>query len=120
MNPDIHARQRLSILLAFSLMLVAAAMPALAAEAGGAAGMGGSGEGIFVAEIVLLLVVGRGLGELLERVGQPAVMGQLIGGILLAIAGTLPVSPYITTISFLIYLVCRLIGAYRDRTARDA
>ncbi|MGN6771000.1 MAG: cation:proton antiporter domain-containing protein [Rhizobiaceae bacterium] len=45
--------------------------------------MGGSGEGIFVAEIVLLLVVGRGLGELLERIGQPAVMGQLIGGILL-------------------------------------
>jgi Kef-type K+ transport system membrane component KefB/nucleotide-binding universal stress UspA family protein len=64
-------------------MLVAAAAPALAAEAGGPAGMGGSGEGIFVAEIVLLLVVGRGLGELMERIGQPAVMGQLIGGILL-------------------------------------
>src|SRR5690606_14461830 len=33
-----------------------------------------------------------------------------VGGILLAIAGTLPVSPYITTISFLIYVVCRLIA----------
>ncbi len=33
-----------------------------------------------------------------------------VGGILLAVAGTLPVSPYITTISFLIYLACRLIG----------
>ena len=43
-----------------------------------------------------------------------------VGGILLAIAGTLPVSPYITTISFMIYLVCRGIGARRDRVTRDA
>ena len=43
-----------------------------------------------------------------------------VGGILLAIAGTLPVSPYITTISFLIYLVCRLISARRGRTTRGA
>lgn len=41
-----------------------------------------------------------------------------VGGILLAIAGTLPVSPYITTISFLIYLVCRGIGWSRDRAVR--
>ena len=34
-----------------------------------------------------------------------------VGGILLAIAGTLPVSPYITTISFVIYVVCRVIGS---------
>ena len=38
-----------------------------------------------------------------------------VGGILLAIAGTLPVSPYITTISFLIYLGCRVIAASRTR-----
>ncbi|HWT33581.1 MAG TPA: metal ABC transporter permease [Microbacterium sp.] len=42
-----------------------------------------------------------------------------VGGILLAVAGTLPVSPYITTISFVIYLVCRGIGARRDRVARS-
>ncbi len=42
------------------------------------------------------------------------------GGILLAVAGTLPVSPYITTISFVIYLVCRAVGARRDRATRDA
>lgn len=41
-----------------------------------------------------------------------------VGGILLAIMGTLPVSPYITTISFGIYVVCRLIGARRDRVSR--
>lgn len=33
-----------------------------------------------------------------------------VGGILLALGGSLPISPYITTISFLIYLVARLIG----------
>jgi len=42
------------------------------------------------------------------------------GGILLAIMGTLPVSPYITTISFAIYLVCRIVGARRDRVTRAA
>jgi len=41
-----------------------------------------------------------------------------VGGILLAIAGTLPVSPYITTFSFLIYVVCRLIGARRGRVEK--
>jgi zinc/manganese transport system permease protein len=43
-----------------------------------------------------------------------------VGGILLAIAGTLPVSPYITTISFAIYLVCRVVGSRRGRYARAA
>ncbi|MDN3497482.1 metal ABC transporter permease [Planococcus sp. APC 4015] len=43
-----------------------------------------------------------------------------VGGILLAIMGTLPVSPYITTISFAIYLVCRVIGSRRDRVTRHA
>jgi zinc/manganese transport system permease protein len=41
-----------------------------------------------------------------------------VGGILLAVMGTLPVSPYITTISFLIYLVCRVAGARRGRVVR--
>ncbi|HRQ00930.1 MAG TPA: iron chelate uptake ABC transporter family permease subunit, partial [Terrimesophilobacter sp.] len=38
---------------------------------------------------------------------------SVVGGILLAIGGGLPVSPYITTISFLIWLVCRVVGARR-------
>lgn len=33
-----------------------------------------------------------------------------VGGILLAIGGSLPISPYITTISFLIYIASRLLG----------
>ncbi|HEY1836217.1 MAG TPA: cation:proton antiporter, partial [Rhizomicrobium sp.] len=38
---------------------------------------------LFIIEILLLLVVGRSLGELMTRFGQPPVMGQLIAGIVL-------------------------------------
>lgn len=38
---------------------------------------------------------------------------SVVGGILLAVGGSLPISPYVTTVSFLIYLGCRLIGARR-------
>jgi len=41
-----------------------------------------------------------------------------VGGILLAIAGTLPVSPYITSISFLIYILARLVAWGRARVSR--
>ena len=41
-----------------------------------------------------------------------------LGGILLALGGSLPISPYVTTISFLIYVVCRLAGARRQRRGR--
>lgn len=69
--------------LSVSLALAAAALGLMPAVAGAAEKSGMSSEGIFVAELILLLIVGRGIGELLERLGQPAVMGQLIGGILL-------------------------------------
>ena len=41
-------------------------------------GFGGSGEAILIAEIALLLFVGRGLGELMQRIGQPAVIGKIL------------------------------------------
>lgn len=41
---------------------------------------------------------------------------SVVGGILLALGGGLPISPYVTTISFLIYLVCRFIGWRRERS----
>ena len=41
-----------------------------------------------------------------------------VGGILLAIMGTLPVSPYITTISFLIYATCWVVGRMQQRIRR--
>jgi zinc/manganese transport system permease protein len=34
----------------------------------------------------------------------------VLGGILLALGGSLPISPYVTTISFTVYLVCRVFG----------
>ena len=40
-------------------------------------------EALFLAQIVLLLLVGRLMGEAMQRIGQPAVIGQLIAGILL-------------------------------------
>ena len=40
---------------------------------------------------------------------------SVVGGILLALGGRIPISPYVTTISFVIYLVCRLVGARRTR-----
>jgi zinc/manganese transport system permease protein len=39
----------------------------------------------------------------------------MVGGTLLALGGTLPISPYVTTISFLIYLVARGIAFVRAR-----
>jgi len=37
----------------------------------------------------------------------------MVGGIMLALGGSVPISPYVTTLSFLIYLVCRLVGPLR-------
>lgn len=44
---------------------------------------------------------------------------SVVGGILLALGGGLPISPYVTTISFLIYIVCRLIGNRRARSGNS-
>ena len=40
-------------------------------------------------------------------------MIAMVGGTLLALGGTLPISPYVTTISFVIYLVARVITKVR-------
>lgn len=39
----------------------------------------------------------------------------VVGGMLLALGGSLPISPYVTTISFLIYVICRIVGWARIR-----
>ena len=53
---------------------------ALAAEAPGGQH---TSEFLFLAQIALLVFVGRALGEIMQRIGQPAVIGQLLGGLLL-------------------------------------
>ncbi|KUL41909.1 metal ABC transporter permease [Streptomyces regalis] len=42
-------------------------------------------------------------------------VASIEGGILLALGSSVPISPYVTTISFTIYLVCRLVGRSRAR-----
>src|SRR5262245_26060460 len=64
---------------ALALLLVAGcASPALAAE-----GHAAPTEALLPAEVAVLGVLARLLGELMIRIGQPAVMGHLIAGILL-------------------------------------
>ena len=67
------------------LVLLAAVLTLLAPTLGFAAEgpSRGSSEVIFLCEIIALLVCGRLIGEVMQRIGQPAVMGQLIAGILL-------------------------------------
>jgi zinc/manganese transport system permease protein len=40
---------------------------------------------------------------------------SMIGGILLALGGSLPISPFVTTISFLIYLIARIIAFAKQK-----
>ncbi len=44
---------------------------------------------------------------------------SVVGGILLALGGGLPISPYVTSISFAIWVVCRIVGARKERRGRD-
>ncbi len=60
------------------LLLALMSAPALAADAPHA-----PSELLFVLQIAVLLLVGRLLGEAMLRMKQPAVMGQLIAGLLL-------------------------------------
>jgi Kef-type K+ transport system membrane component KefB/nucleotide-binding universal stress UspA family protein len=60
--------------------LMSAWLPAWAADA---PGHKGPSEALFVLQLVVLMVVGRLLGETMLRLKQPAVMGQLIAGLVL-------------------------------------
>jgi K+:H+ antiporter len=66
---------------------VAGGLAALLLSAGSAFAAEGSksapSEVIFLAQLLTLMVVGRLLGEAMNRIGQPSVMGMLLGGILL-------------------------------------
>ena len=62
------------------LLAMLGAIPVALAASGGP---GQASEALFIGQIVLLLIVGRLLGEGMQRIGQPAIMGQLLAGILL-------------------------------------
>jgi hypothetical protein len=75
-----HARRLGAPLVLLGLGCLFAA-PALAAEAPGHL----SSEATLLLQIVLLIFTGRLIGEIMTRLGQPSVMGQLLGGILLGL-----------------------------------
>jgi len=43
----------------------------------------GASDVIFLVQLITLMLVGRLLGEVMNRIGQPSVMGMLLGGIVL-------------------------------------
>src|SRR5262249_9337715 len=61
-----------------AVILILCAGHALAAVGGGA-----PSETVFLGQLVVLMLAGRLLGEAMLRIGQPAVMGQLLAGIVL-------------------------------------
>jgi Kef-type K+ transport system membrane component KefB len=73
------ARQRARAGICAIAALVLGAEVACAAEGG----QSGPSEVIFLAQLVTLMLVGRFLGEAMNRIGQPPVMGMLLGGIML-------------------------------------
>jgi Kef-type K+ transport system membrane component KefB/nucleotide-binding universal stress UspA family protein len=60
------------------LLIVGVAASAFAADESGK-----PSTPLFVAEILVLIVAGRLLGELMQRLGQPSVMGHLLAGVVL-------------------------------------
>jgi Kef-type K+ transport system membrane component KefB/nucleotide-binding universal stress UspA family protein len=73
-------------------------LPALALAADGQSS--GPSVLIFIAQLIALLFCGRLMGELMQRIGQPAVMGQLIAGILLGPSVLGALSPQIEYLLF--------------------
>ncbi|UQR62094.1 cation:proton antiporter [Bradyrhizobium sp. C-145] len=71
-----------SLLRPVGLVPAALVLTTIAASAEGDKSAGPS-EFLLVAQIVLLIGVGRGLGEIMQRIGQPSVMGELLAGIIL-------------------------------------
>ncbi len=83
-----NKKSTLGLVLGTGLCLLAsAALAAAQKHAGGGSnagnGLGGTDEVILAAQVVLLLFVGRGLGEIMQRFGQPAVIGNLLAGLIL-------------------------------------
>jgi Kef-type K+ transport system membrane component KefB/nucleotide-binding universal stress UspA family protein len=64
----------------WTVIILLATVTAAGAEGGKTAK---PSEFILLAQIALLIAVGRGLGELMQRIGQPSVIGELLGGLLL-------------------------------------
>lgn len=61
-----------------------AVLPAFGADAGASKhAASGEAEARLLLQIVALILAGRVVGEIMQRIGQPAVMGQILAGVLL-------------------------------------
>src|SRR5213593_5308885 len=72
--------------IAFSVIVVACAVAGLSSAFGSGGQPSGESQGLQPSTLIgvaAMLVVAKLGGELFERVGQPAVLGELIGGIVL-------------------------------------
>jgi Kef-type K+ transport system membrane component KefB/nucleotide-binding universal stress UspA family protein len=65
------------------ILLLLALLAAPAAAWAADAPAHGPSELVFIVQLMMLMIVGRLLGEAMLRFGQPAVMGQLIAGLIL-------------------------------------
>src|SRR5262249_60999707 len=71
-----------SLRLALGAALLSWLLPSTLAQAA-ETGSTSSVDFTFLSEIIRLILVGRVFGEAMQRLGQPAVMGALIGGLVL-------------------------------------
>lgn len=73
--------------------------------------------------LALLITPAAAAMNLTSSPGRTVVLSVLfaelamVGGILLALGGNIPISPYVTTISFALWLVSRVVRAVRERSA---
>src|SRR5881628_3117032 len=54
--------------------------------------------GTFLMALIAIFVAAKLFGELAERLGQPAVLGELIGGVIIGVSGLRLVNPHDPTI----------------------
>jgi Kef-type K+ transport system membrane component KefB/nucleotide-binding universal stress UspA family protein len=71
-----------SFWLAAAILLMLGGATAFAAD-GKSGGEAKASEVVFVIQVTVLILTGRLLGELMQRMGQPSVMGQLLAGLIL-------------------------------------
>src|SRR5688572_27171193 len=72
----------------------------------------------FLLALISILVAAKLFGELAERIGQPAVLGELVGGVVIGVSGFHLVDPHEDTIHLLselgVILLLFLIGLETD------
>lgn len=68
-----------SRLLIASAFVALTGTPVTAAEAAG----GTASETLMLAQVIVLVIFGRLLGEIMFRLGQPSIVGQILAGIIL-------------------------------------